>query len=215
MTKRSWRPLAACGVLAWVAGCSSPAPDLPRDEAHLPSAQKTVRAAHHWDVMADDVAAHVADRLRQWPAGEHPIYVVVTPVDSGFNAGFRQLLVTRLVERGLTLSSEPTANELHVMTQVVQHHAGAALTSSGTRLSPQVQVVRNPAGYVAVPEQQIESGPLRTEILVTTSLERDKRFLVRTSAVYSIAQDDAGLYQARVPLPVAAPTPLKTWRVAP
>jgi len=56
---------------------------------------------------------------------------------------------------------------------------------------------------------------MRTEILVTTSLERDHRFLVRTSAVYTIAQDDAALYQARIPLPLPAPTPVKTWAVTP
>lgn len=217
ITYRSLGPLAAWGALVLAAGCTAPAPDLPREEAHAPSAQKTVRAAHHWDVMADDVAAHVADRLRLWPAGEHPIHVAVGPDASDFNLAFRQLLVTHLVERGVTVSSEPTAAaQLAVSTQIVQHRAGAPLTSSGARLSPQVVVVRNPAGYAPVPAAAlVDAGPMRTEILVTTSLERDQRFLVRTSAVYTIAQDDAALYQARIPLPLPAPTPVKTWAVTP
>ncbi|RYF26831.1 MAG: hypothetical protein EOO33_06370 [Comamonadaceae bacterium] len=215
MTKRSWKPLAACASLALVAGCSFTS-DLPEGQAHPVSTQKTSRAVHHWDVMADDVATHVADRLREWPAGEHPIHVVVGPDESGFNTGFRQLLVTRLVERGLALSTEPTAVLLKVDTQLVQHHAGAAPTSSGMRLADNVQVVRSPMGYVpAAAPMWVSTGPMRTEILVTTSLERDQRYLVRTSSVYSIPQDDAALYQARVPAPVPQPTPVKTWRVTP
>lgn len=208
--------MLALGALAvLVAGCARPL-DVPEDEAHAVSAQKTSRAVHHWDVMAADVAAHVADRLREWPPGEHPIHVVVGPAESEFNTGFRQLLVTRLVERGITLSTEPTANVLKVDTQLVQHHAGAPATSSGMRLTGNVQVVRSPAGYVPVsPVAWVPAGPLRTEILVTTSLERESRFLVRTSSVYSIPQDDAELYQARLPVPLPAPTPVKTWRVTP
>ncbi|RYF20317.1 MAG: hypothetical protein EOO33_18515 [Comamonadaceae bacterium] len=215
MTKRFWKSLAACAALAWVAGCSS-ATDVPERQAHAVSTQKTSRAVHHWDVMAEDVASHVADRLRDWPAGEHPVHVVVGPDDSGFNTGFKQLLATRLVERGFAVSLQPTDILLKVDTQLVQHHAGAALTSSGMRLADNVQVVRSPVGFVAAAAPVwVPTGPMRTEILVTASLERDQRYLVRSSSVYSIPQDDAGLYLPRVPAPMPAPTPIKTWRVTP
>ena len=59
----------------------------------------------------------------------------------------------------------------------------------------------------------LASGPARTEILVTTSIESDERVLARTSDVYSIDQGDVALYLPRVP--AVAATPVKTWRVVP
>lgn len=205
------RAIAAAALLA-VTGCVAPPQDVPASAVHALSTQKTARAAHHWDVLASDVAAQVADRLREWPAGEHPIHVALSPDDSGFGRGFKQLVTTRLVERGLAVTTDAGALRLQVATQLVQHHAGAAPTSSGPWLADGVRADLGPA--VLAPD--IAAGALRTEVLVTTSLEREQRILVRTSDVVSIAQDDAALYQARVIQPAAAPAPvMRTWRVVP
>ncbi len=209
---------AALLLAAGLAGCAV-RQDVPTPVAHAPSTQLTSRAVHHWDVMASDIAAHLADSLRDWPRGEHPIYIVPSPEPSGFGRGLRQLLTTRLVERGLAVSTEPVPLELRLSTQLVQHHAGAPLSSSGAWLADGVQVERGvTSGYgptVASPESQ--PGPMRTEILVTTSLEREQRVLVRSSDVYSIAQDDALLYQTPLPAPAAAApaATLHTWKVVP
>lgn len=207
------RVLAACALALLAAGCA-PLPaaqqDVPLDVAHAPSTQKTARAVHHWDVLAADVAAHVAVRLREWPEGQHPIHVAVAPHESGFNRGFRELLVTRLVELGIAVSTEPTAVNLQVKTQLVQHHAGAAPTGGGLRLAEGVQVRRDAAGVEpAATWEQVH--PMRTEVLVVTSLEHEGRALVRTSDMYSIAQADAPLYLPRPPAPVT----VRTWQVVP
>lgn len=214
MTYRISRPLPVLGgaLAALLAGCGAAPPDVPQGALHPVSTQKTARAVQHWNVMADDVAAHVAERLRDWPADKHAIYVVVPPGESGFDAGFRQLLTTRLLQRGLTLATEPTPLRLQVQTQLVQHHANAPLVASGSRLGGGVSVQRGAQGYAPA---SAATGPMRSEILVTTSLENEGRFIVRTGDVYSVPQDDAGLYEPLIALPTAAPTPVKTWQVTP
>ena len=102
------------------------------------------------------------------------------------------------------VTTEPAALRLRASTQLVQHHAGAASAAPLQRLAEGVYVQRN-ATYADA------SVPMRTEVLVVTSLESEGRVLVRTSDVYTIAQPDAPLYQR----PAAAPGPLTTWRVVP
>ncbi|GKT20482.1 hypothetical protein [Acidovorax sp. SUPP3334] len=208
------RWLAPAGVLAAAAllgGCA--APDLPQSEAHAPSTQKTARAVQHWDVLARDVAERTAVKLRDWPPGEYPLYIVPAQGD-GFDAGFRSLLMTRLVDRGITLSVQPTGVRMAVSTQVVQHQGGGVGAPPRVRLSEGVAVVRDASGaYVPAPDVLLASGPARTEILVTTSIQSDERVLARTSDVYSIDQGDLALYLPRMPAVVA--TPVKTWQVVP
>lgn len=196
--------IAALALAA--AGCTATTapPDVPLDAPHAPSLQKSTRAVHHWDVLAGDVAAHVAGRLRDWPQGRHPLYVAAAPQGSGFDAGFRELLVTQLVERGVAVDTQPTAVRLQVLTQLVQHHAWAPL-EGGQALADGVRVRRGVDGLAP----SDPGGPMRTEILVVTSLESEGHVLVRTSDVYSVAQADAPLYQARTPAPG------KVWQVVP
>lgn len=261
---RGLRPsLALLLCAAGLAGCAAP-PDLPQPQAHAPSTQKTARAVHHWDVLAADVAARTAAKLREWPAGAHPIYV--TPVEEpggvpGFGAGFRSLLITHLVERGLTIVTQPSDVRLTVGVQLVQHVAppgdGArpVLLGEGVRVARDASmengdyllawappasspaavagtlpvtvaggavasvVVGAPDAARSVAVQRLASGPARTEVLVTTSLESEGRYLARTSDVYSIDQADAVLYLPALPAPPPAmgppPAPVKTWQVVP
>lgn len=261
---RGLRPsLALLLCAAGLAGCAAP-PDLPQPQAHAPSTQKTARAVHHWDVLAADVAARTAAKLREWPAGVHRIYVI--PVEEpggvpGFGAGFRSLLITHLVERGLTIATQPSDVRLAVGVQLVQHVAPPGDGARPVLLGEGVRVARDasmengdyllawappassPAatagtlpvavagGAVAsvvvgapdagrpVAVQRLASGPARTEVLVTTSLESEGRYLARTSDVYSIDQADAVLYLPALPAPPPTmgppPAPVKTWQVVP
>lgn len=206
MTSKNRIPAAAALALL-AAGCASVPADVPQEALHAPSAQKTSRALHHWNVLAADVAAHVAGRLSDWPPDRHPLHVEVAPQASGFDQGFRELLVTQLVERGVAVAAAPSDVRLHVATRLVQHHADAPLVSHGEWLADGVRVHRG-AG-----EAHDGDGPLRSEVLVVTSLESEGRILVRTSDMYTIAQDDAPLYLP--PRPAPATAPLKTWRVTP
>jgi len=232
-----WGAAAAAAVLL-MAGCSSL--DVPRADNYPATDQKKARAVHHWDVLADDVASRIAGKISAWPAGEYPIYVAPFAGDTSFNNGFRKLLITRLLDRGVTLSTQPVAVTLTFETQLVQHEA--RVVSMGpmpwTRLALGVGVARDwhlyhqsagsmLGGIVALGaitdltqyaiSGAAAGGPTRTEVLITTSLESADRYLARTADVYYIEQDDSGLYKAKAPEmpppPPPPPTPMKTWRV--
>jgi hypothetical protein len=150
-----WALLLAAAMLA--AGCGTL--DVPRADNYPATGQPKARAVHHWDVLAGDVAARVAQKIAGWPEGEHPIHVRVAE-SSAFEQGFGKLLAVQLLERGVALSQEPAAVELLVQTQVVQHQAGvrnglampwtrlAAGVGRGARLAPPTRS-RRPRGWPA------------------------------------------------------------------
>ena len=82
--------VCSAGVLvaALSVGCSTL--DVPRADNYPATGQKKARAMHHWDVLADDVAQRVAEKIAAWPQGEEPIYVSV-PDQSSFNQSFLKL----------------------------------------------------------------------------------------------------------------------------
>ena len=226
---------AAVAALVLLGGCASL--DIPRADHYPATDQKKARAVHHWDVLADDVAHRIAEKISAWPAGEYPIFVAASPGDSSFNNGFRKLLITRLLDRGVTLSTQPAAVTLTFETQLVQHEA--RVNSTGplpwTRLALGVGVARDwylyqqsaasvLAGITALGvvtdltqyaiRGPAAGGPTRTEVLITTSLESGDRYLARTADVYYIEPEDSTLYRARAAEPpMPPPTAVKTWRV--
>jgi len=201
---RAWRWAAAAALPLVLGGCS--ALDVPRADSHPPSGQKTARAVHHWDVLADDVAGRIAGKISEWPAGEYPIHVAPPPGGTSFDNGFRKLLATHLLDRGVALSTQPVAVTLRIETQVVPHPPGPL---AWAYLARGVGVARD----VALPDatQYASGDAARTELLVTTSLESGDRYLARTADIYTIDRDDAPLYLA--PPPPPPPAPVKTWKV--
>lgn len=130
-------------VLGWAllgAGCA--VVDGPLASNHPPTGQRTLRAVHHWDVLAQDMATRIAVKTRDWPAGAHPIYVSAKD-DTRFSQGFRKLLITRLVEQGVTVSTEPTAVHLVFEAQVVQHLQPASSVLHWVPLASGVSVARD------------------------------------------------------------------------
>lgn len=231
---------AAVLMAALLAGCGTL--DVPRADNYPATGQKKARAVHHWDVLAGDVAGRVAEKIAAWPEGEHPIHVTVAD-NSSFNQGFLKLLKVHLLNRGVVLSTVPTAVDLEVQTQLVQHQSGVPrglpVPMAGTVLGTGVGVWRDWAVHysdrtllpgvatalgvgagVALDMAQLYTqgaaagGPTRTEVLITTTLKGPNRYLAGTADMYYIEGADAVLYQPE--LPAAAPpppTPVKTWRV--
>lgn len=231
------RPFLALLAVAWLAGCGTL--DVPRADNYPATGQKKARAVHHWDVLANDVAARVSEKIADWPQGEHPIYVTV-PDGASFNQGFLKLLRVRLLDRGVAVSAVPTEVELEVQTQVVQHEASVPakfplplpLTALGAgigvwrdwdvhyydrTLLPGVATAIGLGVGLTMDVMQLYTqgaaagGPTRTEVLVTTSLKTKDRYLTGTADMYYIERPDAALYQP--PPPVPPPVPVKTWKV--
>lgn len=206
-THRFLLPLLAIATLA--GGCAPL--DVPYPENHPATGQKKSQAIHHWDVLANDVAERIHQKIGDWPEGKHPIYIPPAADPSGFNEGFRKLLITHLVNRGITVSTHPVPTELAFDVQLVQYRTGGPLT----QLSPSVSVFRD---WTMYPEAALAMAPTggyfsefgRAEILVTTSLESGQRYLARTADVYYVDTADVSLYRTGQ---LPAPTPIKTWRV--
>lgn len=207
-THRLLLPLLAAAAL--VGGCSTL--DIPYPESHPATGQKKARAIHHWNVLADDVAQRIAEKISDWPVGEYPIYIPPASDASGFNQGFRKLLITRLVERGITLSTQPTAVELAFDAQIVQYRTNRPLTrlGYGVAVARDWNMYSQESSVIVVSDNMAFGEPVRAEVLVTTSLESGQRYLARTADVYYIDTDDVPLYTVGQPPP---PTPIKTWRV--
>ena len=224
-------------VAVLLVGCSNL--DVPRADNYPATGQKKARAVHHWNVLADDVAARVAEKIVAWPAGEYPIHVKVAD-NSSFNQGFLSLLRVRLLDRGVVLSVVPTDVELEVQTQLVQHEAtvpsNLPIPLPWTMLATGVGVWRDwevhysdrtllPGVAIAIgvgvglamdlaqrhTQGDAAGGPTRTEVLITTTLKSHDRYLAGSADMYYIERADAALYQPAAP--VAPPSPVKTWKV--
>lgn len=236
----SFRAVRACmlagSALVLLGACSTL--DVPRADNYPASSQKKARAVHHWDVLADDVATRVATKLAA--AGRVNAAVQVVPVggnDSPFKLGFRELLMTRLLDRGIAVSTGTGALRLEVGTQVVQHGAFTPSNQPApwTTLAGSVAVVRDMVTYHHSTFSGIFSGlavgaaldaanyarrgsaaggPTATELLVSTALHDGTLYLARTADIYYIEGADNVLYVPPPPPPAApAPTPVRQWKV--
>lgn len=155
------------------------APDAPRAGDRFEVGQEGAHALHRWDALARDVAARLAQGIATWPQGEHPIHVSAAGT-SDFDEGFVKLLRVHLLEQGVALSEAPSAVELRVQAQLV-----------------------DPAGRGGA-----AGGAGRAEVLVTTTLMNDGRYLTGTADTCDVERGDASLYVPPPPPPV-----MKTWKV--
>ncbi|MDD0841086.1 hypothetical protein PSQ40_21085 [Curvibacter sp. HBC61] len=234
MNQACWIPLLLGGAL--LGGCSTL--DVPRADNYPVSSQKKARSVHHWDVLADDVAKRVADKIRSYPMALPPVYLVQAPSGS-FNQSFRELLLTRLVNHGAIVSRQPGPLVLRFETQLIEH--GSEVGNSNplplVTLSAGVSVTRDLYNYAHSTTSYVGSalglaaladlgrlaadgpaagGPTRSEVLITTSLEREDTFLARTADVYYIERDDTRLYLPVPDLPPVTPPaapPTRNWKV--
>lgn len=219
--------LTAVLAAALLAGCGSL--DVPRADNYPATGQKKARSVHHWDMLAEDVATRVAGKIAGWPADEQTIHVTA-PDNASFNQGFLRLLRVRLLDKGVALAAGPSAVELEVQTQVVQHFdrdlLNAPLPLPATMLGAGIGVWRDwdthyrdrvflPGATTAIglgaglaldlvrrhTEGTAAGGPTRTEVLITTALKTRERYLAGTADMYYIERAETALYQPPPPPP--------------
>jgi hypothetical protein len=193
-----------------LAGCAS---QLPIAKNYPISTQQKARAAHHWDVLADDVAAQTqsAAHGKESPLKGQPLYVRQPQENTPFNKAFRNFLITRLVNRGATVVDHPKdAIEIGYETQLVRHassrytHIPGTLTALTAGLWVIHDMIGN--GVAAAPGTlglaaaadwgmgHYAGGATHTELIVTTSIITDNQFRLRKSDVYYIEEEDADLF---------------------
>ena len=98
-----------CALLAGVglSGCASKYADVPTPTRFEAAAQKKLQAAQHWQVIAGHVAEQLAADLSMGDklAGR-ALYVPQPGGEQAFVEGFRELLITALVERGVPVATQ-------------------------------------------------------------------------------------------------------------
>lgn len=218
------------GGLFSVTGCALQSP-VPVAENFPLSLQKKVRASHHWDVIADDVVSQTLKSLEAKDYLQGRAFFV-RPVAQGkptFDKAFRNFMITRMVNRGLPVSnSEAGSVEVQYETQVVQHQSDRPYYQPGaiTVLTAGVLVARNlavvehsaqlvggtllgAAALADVAAGHASGGPTKTELIVTTSIVVDSRFVMRKSDVYYLEDLDVGLFNETAEKEVVT----KEWKV--
>jgi hypothetical protein len=197
-------------VLVCLTGCAS---QIPVPTNHELSYQQKAKSVHHWDVLAKDIAFQVKAAVSKEPQlQEKPLFIQLPPESTPFNKAFQSLLVTRLVDNRLPLTTKKEgAVQLEFNTQIVRHNSFryAHVPGTFTALASGIWVVRDmlTAGSAAIP---ISLGALgladygmghyagqatSSELMVTTSIAVDNSYLFRKADFYYIEDPDVQLYE--------------------
>lgn len=198
---------ASALAVSLVTGCSTA--QVPHTQNFPASTQKVARSADHWDIVADDVAAQTVAAI----GTKKTIYVAASSDTTDFNHAFQNFLITRMVNKGIPVSTHNDGTiEVQYETQVVKHNSERREYQPGTitELAAGLMVARNihkwsstgqavaflgaAAGIDAL--ASIDSGsPTKTELVVTTSAIEGGRYLVRKTDIYYIQPEDVSLFE--------------------
>lgn len=216
------KKLAVIATISALAGCAAPVP-VPHN---FPlTYQKVARTAQHWNVVADDVVDQTVWFLATSEAFQgRGVFVPATQYNTAFDATFRDFLITHLVDRGAQVSvcaasgpgfSDTPDVQINYETRIIAH-AEMPQYKPGvlTALASGVFVVRSLVhsdistdgryilGIGAAALADVAAGHAtrtpRTEIIVTTTVQENNRFIMRRNDVYYVPEGDANLFVQRV-----------------
>ena len=190
---------------------------------HL-SAQYKMQALYHWSLLAEDIANLLKARFEtEKIALSEPVYIASFGT-APFEKAFRELLITRMVEKGLAVSDRPCPLLLDAGIQIVTHAREIIRTPMGVykSLAPGLYVKRDIPlagweGRTRAVEKVVRSAEINTEagrytvalpkneIMITTSLTSDGRYVLRNSAIYYIEDSDWSHYVRKTPRALSGP----------
>lgn len=210
----------------------------PKPATYRYSTQQKMQAAYHWDVLAEDVAGQITETLRKWgylnqavyvkPACGAPTRECVPHPETPFGQGFRDLLLTQLVNYGLKVSTEQDgALVVTNKVQLVYHNADriartaqpGIISAIGALAGAWAMVIRDAqlhgggigetaalagAGATAAAVYDFTSGMFtkdvpHSEVLITTSIKDYDRYLMRKTDIYYINDADYWHYKSPPP----------------
>lgn len=214
-------------LICVITGCNA---RIPTPVGYEFNEQQKMQAAHHWNVLADDVADRINRELILNDLLDSAVFIKQTCGDedvpcvpnetSPFNEAFRDLLITDLVNTGVPVQQkpDPDAITVHYKVQLVYHDANRMRTIRPgmiTALATGVMVLRNApsevitiatAGLIDLANQNfVLTG--HYEVIITTSMVKQDQYLFRTSDIYYINDRDSFHYQ--VTRPQTADIPLQ------
>ncbi len=197
-----------------LAGCNS----IPNPGFYEYSDQKKMQAAHHWNVLAQDVANKINNELIRSDFLNAAVYVKKTcgsdaaPCEesetSHFNEGFRDLLVTQLVGYGIPTKTEVDRDVLVVdyKVQIIVHgqdRIPVPRTGVITGLTTTISVLRNaPSELLAITlagaydfYNTVSTLNSNSEVIITTSMVSKKEYIFRSSDIYYINDSEFWHYK--------------------
>ncbi|MDD3815253.1 MAG: hypothetical protein PHZ02_11500 [Desulfocapsaceae bacterium] len=212
------RPIVFTTLFTLFILCTSGCSRIPQPVTYDFSEQQKMQAAHHWDILANDVANQINKALLSHEYVNTPVLVRATcgtensvckPGETTqFNEGFRDLLITQLVHFGVPTSATEDKNAIIVNYKVqVVYHRDKRIASRPpgalTALSAAVTVLRwatwdvqavAAAGFLDVANSATDDAG-QYEIIITTSMISSNKYLFRTSDIYYINDADFWHYQ--------------------
>lgn len=208
---------ALMGVaLLLLTGCAT---EVPVPTTYPYSTQHKLKSAHHWDVIAKDVAQQIASAMVKHNLAASPTIVTTEQSNAPFHKGFRNFLITHLVDLNLPVAVKDADVEVQTETQLVRHNSDryASIPGELTVLAAGIMVARNAVlrwqdnqqaagiiGLAALADwgKGYATGMTKTEVIVTTSVLYKGQYRMRKTDVYYVEDDDGSLYEQ-----------MKEWRV--
>lgn len=212
--------VAGAIVIASLSGCAAtPNSQVPLASTYELTYQQKMQAAHHWDVLAEDVASRLKSHFRNASVLNRAINVVPNS-NSPFEKGFEDLLITQMVDQGLNIHANDNEQlKLRFHTQIVSHndrgyirpapgtHTGLALIATGVWAA--VNIASN---STAAKDALIASGVIGTglamdatagdisavtnkEVIISVSLMDGDKYLMRKTGIYYINEPDDSQYE--------------------
>jgi hypothetical protein len=201
--------------LSFIASCSS---RLPEPITYPYSQQQKMQASEHWEILAQDLANRINNELILNDNIETAVYVKPTCGDettpceanetSTFNEAFRDLLITSLYGYGIPTRSKATPESIEVLykVQVVRHNTNRMRTLQPgilTTLSAAVLVLRNAPSELVLLATGVAADIANSsytanghyEVIITTSMIENGKYLFRASDIYYINDKDFYQYQ--------------------
>lgn len=191
---------------------------IPEPIGYSYSTQEKMQAAHHWNILAKDLSNKINNELIRSDFLETPIFVKETcgndfePCQEGetteFDEGFRDLLITDLVNYGIPTSSIPDREAITVnyKVQSVYHSSNRVRTfrpGALTALTAFITVMRHaPEDIIAIAlaatSDSVNAAFVKQsnmEVIITTSMVFRNKYIFRSSDIYYINTKDAHHYK--------------------
>lgn len=212
--------IAGAIVIASLSGCAANTnSQVPLASTYELTTQQKMQAAHHWDVLAKDVASHLKTHFRSASVFNRAMNVVPNS-NSPFERGFEDLLITQMVNQGMDIrANEKEQLKLRFHTQVVSHHdrgyirpapgtyTGLAIVATGVWAA--VNIASN---STAAKDALIAAGVLGTglaldattgdisavtnkEVIISVSLMDGDKYIMRKTGIYYINEPDDSHYE--------------------
>lgn len=177
--------------------------------------QQKIQSVAHWNIVAEDVAEQISIGLTAKSAIARPVYVEKN-TSSPFNDGFYNMLLTKLLHKGIktVATKEPNSLKIAYNSQVVYHKTRMQQPTTGkiVLLAGGVLVARallmdaGPGGTIATLAGAATAASLmneaglfdiytpNTEIIFTTSVLDGNQYMLRKTDCYYINFADSWHY---------------------